>query len=135
MAGLEVGESAARGPAGEQFGAGKPPHRSNDRPGRDRETHGSRKGCLRASSNSTVGISEKCPDLPRSIASLGRHYKDPRTADVSARLVRIQDDVRFASGKYPGQPLNAIARLEPGFWNGSSRRTSWKSRKPWCGMP
>lgn len=54
-------------------------------------------------------------DLPRGVADLYQHFKDPKAADSSGCFTRIDGEVRFAFGKYRGQPLDAVAREQPGY--------------------
>lgn len=46
-------------------------------------------------------------DLPRSPAGLYQHFKDPKVVDSNGCFVRVDGELRFAFGKYRGQPLAA----------------------------
>jgi DNA polymerase-3 subunit epsilon len=54
-------------------------------------------------------------DLPRTAAGLHQYFKNPNSADSSGKFVRIEGELRFAFGKYSGQPLEAVARMKPDY--------------------
>jgi DNA polymerase-3 subunit epsilon len=54
-------------------------------------------------------------DLPRSVPALYQHFKDPQAVDSAGRFVRVRGEIRFAFGKYRGQPLAAVARTKPDY--------------------
>jgi hypothetical protein len=55
-------------------------------------------------------------DLPRDVAGLFQHFKDPNAVDSGGSFVRVADQVRFAFGKYRGQPLDEVARTNRAVW-------------------
>jgi DNA polymerase III subunit epsilon len=54
-------------------------------------------------------------DLPRTAAGLHQHFKDPNAVDSNGRFIQVEGEIRFAFGKFRGQPLDAIARTEPDY--------------------
>jgi DNA polymerase-3 subunit epsilon len=54
-------------------------------------------------------------DLPRDVAGLHQRFKDSKSLDSSGHFVRVQGEIRFAFGKYRGQPLDVIARTKPDY--------------------
>jgi hypothetical protein len=52
------------------------------------------------------------PDLPRGATELSQHFKETSALDVDGFFMRAEDGVRFARGKYRGQPLSAVARAD-----------------------
>lgn len=54
-------------------------------------------------------------DLPATINGLSQHFKDPNAVDSAGKFVRVEGEIRFAFSDYRGQPLDAVARREPGF--------------------
>jgi DNA polymerase-3 subunit epsilon len=54
-------------------------------------------------------------DLPRTVAGLHQHFKSADTVDSSGCFTRVADELRFAIGKYRGQPLNVIAVQKPDY--------------------
>jgi DNA polymerase III subunit epsilon len=57
----------------------------------------------------------KYPDLPHDVASLHQRFTDANTVDSSGFFVRIEGQLRFAIGKYRGQPLAVIAKTKPDY--------------------
>jgi DNA polymerase-3 subunit epsilon len=59
---------------------------------------------------------DRYADLPRSVAGLHDHLRDPRTVDLSEMFTRLSDGrIEFAKGKYKGQLLRDIARNKPDY--------------------
>jgi DNA polymerase-3 subunit epsilon len=54
-------------------------------------------------------------DLPRTVAGLGQHFKNPNAVDSAGNFVRIEGQIRFAFGKYRGRLLDAVAREKPDY--------------------
>jgi DNA polymerase-3 subunit epsilon len=54
-------------------------------------------------------------DLPRSVAGLDQLFKDPRAVDAAGFFTRVNDEIRFAGGKYRGQPLKVVAQTAPDY--------------------
>jgi DNA polymerase-3 subunit epsilon len=54
-------------------------------------------------------------DLPRTVTNLDQHLKNPNAVDSSGNFIRVEGEVRFAFGKYRGQPLDAVARMKPDY--------------------
>jgi DNA polymerase-3 subunit epsilon len=54
-------------------------------------------------------------DLPRTVPGLDQHLKNPNAADSAGHFIRIEGEIRFAFGKYRGQPLAAVARMRPDY--------------------
>jgi DNA polymerase-3 subunit epsilon len=54
-------------------------------------------------------------DLPRSVPALHIHFNDPRSVDSAGCFLRVQGEIRFAFGKYRGQPLAAVVRTKPDY--------------------
>lgn len=55
---------------------------------------------------------EAHPDLPRDVAELDRQF---RGVDVAGCFKRVDGKVIFAFGKYRGQPLRQVAKIDPGY--------------------
>jgi len=55
------------------------------------------------------------PDLPRTVAGLDQHLKNPSAVDSAGNFVRVGGEIRFSFGKYRGQPLDAVARMKPDY--------------------
>ncbi len=54
-------------------------------------------------------------ELPRSVAGLHQHFKDPNSVDSSGSFVRVGGELRFNFGKYRGQPLETVAATKPDY--------------------
>jgi DNA polymerase III subunit epsilon len=54
-------------------------------------------------------------DLPRSVAGLHGLLPSGRLADVAGFFTSVDGELRFAKGKHRGQPVEAVARREPGY--------------------
>jgi DNA polymerase-3 subunit epsilon len=55
------------------------------------------------------------PELPRAAEDLHVHFKDPKAVDSNGRFVRVGNEIRFAFGKYKGQPLAVVASESPDY--------------------
>jgi hypothetical protein len=55
------------------------------------------------------------PDLPRTVAGLDQHLKKPNAVDSAGNFIRVEGEIRFSFGKYRGQPLDEIARMQPDY--------------------
>lgn len=58
---------------------------------------------------------ERYDDLPRGVADLFQHFKDPNEVDSNGFFTRVEGQIRFAQGKYRGQPLHSVARDHPDY--------------------
>jgi DNA polymerase-3 subunit epsilon len=54
-------------------------------------------------------------DLPRTVAGLHLHFIDRDRIDSDGFFIRAEGQVRFAKGKYRGQPLAVIAATKPDY--------------------
>jgi DNA polymerase-3 subunit epsilon len=54
-------------------------------------------------------------DLPRTVAGLDQHLKDPNAVDSIGNFIRVKGEIRFAFGKHRGQPLDTVARSKPSY--------------------
>ncbi len=54
-------------------------------------------------------------DLPRTVAGLHQHLKNPNAVDSAGNFTRVEGQLQFAFGKYRGQPLDAVARTKPDY--------------------
>jgi DNA polymerase-3 subunit epsilon len=54
-------------------------------------------------------------DLPRTVAGLDQHLKNPNAVDSAGHFVRFEGEIRFTFGKHRGQPLEAVARMKPDY--------------------
>jgi DNA polymerase III subunit epsilon len=54
-------------------------------------------------------------DLPRNVAGLHEHLKDPAAVDMDNFFTRAPEGLRFSKGKHRGQPLDAIAQTAPDY--------------------
>jgi DNA polymerase-3 subunit epsilon len=70
---------------------------------------------VRATAEVLDAMLERYADLPRTTAGLHQHFKDPNAVDSSGYFVQVEGQVRFAFGKYRGQPLDAVARAKPDY--------------------
>jgi DNA polymerase-3 subunit epsilon len=55
------------------------------------------------------------PDLPRNVTDLQGHLPSGRLIDVAGFFTSTGGELRFARGKHRGQPVDAVARREPGY--------------------
>ncbi len=55
------------------------------------------------------------PDLPRRVNELDASFRDERSADFEAKLLRVDDQLIFNFGKYRGRGLAEIALEDPGY--------------------
>jgi DNA polymerase-3 subunit epsilon len=58
---------------------------------------------------------EMYDDLPRGVADLWQHFKDPNDVDSNGCFTQVEGQIRFAFGKYRGQPLNTVVREHPDY--------------------
>lgn len=58
---------------------------------------------------------ERYEDLPREVADLFEHLKDPNEVDSSGNFNRVDGQIRFAFGKYREQLLAAVAASNPDY--------------------
>ena len=58
---------------------------------------------------------ERYDDLPRGVADLFQHFKDPNEVDSSGFLTRVEGQIRFVLGKHRGQPLATVAARSPDY--------------------
>ncbi len=54
-------------------------------------------------------------DLPRNVPGLHKHFKEANALDSDGCFVRVEGQIRFAFGKYRGQPLEVIAATKPDY--------------------
>jgi DNA polymerase-3 subunit epsilon len=54
-------------------------------------------------------------DLPRTVAGLHLHFIDRDRIDSDGFFIRTEGQLRFAKGKYRGQPLAVIAATKPDY--------------------
>jgi DNA polymerase-3 subunit epsilon len=54
-------------------------------------------------------------DLPHSTAGLHQHFKEANAVDSSGCFIKVEGQLRFAFGKYRGQPLETIAATKPDY--------------------
>jgi DNA polymerase-3 subunit epsilon len=53
--------------------------------------------------------------LPRTVAGLHQQFVDPGCVDSDGFFARIEGQLRFAKGKYRGQPLEFVATTKPDY--------------------
>src|SRR5262249_2732529 len=53
--------------------------------------------------------------LPREVAELHEHFRDPNAVDSNRCFTRVEGEIRFAFGKHRGQPLDGVARHSPDY--------------------
>jgi len=59
---------------------------------------------------------DRYEDLPRSVAELHDHLRDPKAVDLGEMFTRRADEsIEFAKGKYKGQLLRDIASIKPDY--------------------
>lgn len=57
----------------------------------------------------------KYAELPKTVAGLHQHFKDPNSLDSNNFFTKVQGEIRFNMGKYRGQPLDFIAQTKPDY--------------------
>lgn len=55
------------------------------------------------------------PDLPRDPSGIHEQFRDPNAVDSGGFLTRVEGEIRFANGKFRGQPLTSVAERDPGY--------------------
>jgi DNA polymerase-3 subunit epsilon len=83
--------------------------------GREHDDAHSAAADARATAQVLDAMLARYSDLPRGVADLHAHLKDPRSVDAEGRFTRVEGQVRFAFGKYRGAALDAIARQAPEY--------------------
>ena len=83
--------------------------------GREHENAHSAGGDVVATAEVLDAMLARYSDLPRTIAALHHHFKDPNAVDSNGCFVRVAGQVRFAFGKHRGQALDAVARAKPDY--------------------
>ncbi len=83
--------------------------------GRDHDDAHSAGADVKATAEVLDAMLARYEDLPRSVADLHQHLKDPNAVDSSGCFVRIEGQIRFRFGKHRGQPLDAVARMKPDY--------------------
>ena len=68
-------------------------------------------------------------DLPRTVAGLHQRFTEANTVDSSGFFVRMEGQLRFAMGKYRGQPLAVIARTKPDYLEWMLRQALFEDTK------
>src|SRR5262249_18729814 len=69
------------------------------------------------------------PDLPGSIAGLHQRFHDQKAVDSSGSFVRVEGQVRFAFGKFRGQPLEKVAQIKPDYLEWMLTQTFFEDTK------
>jgi DNA polymerase-3 subunit epsilon len=54
-------------------------------------------------------------DLPRTVAGLNQHLKNPNAVDSDGRFIRVEGVIQFAFGNYRGQSIDTVARTKPDY--------------------
>jgi len=54
-------------------------------------------------------------DLPRGVADLHQHFRDPAAVDSGGFFTRVEGEVRFKLGKHRGEPVEAVAHRHPDY--------------------
>jgi DNA polymerase-3 subunit epsilon len=54
-------------------------------------------------------------DLPRRVADLHQRFEDPNAVDSNGCFTQVGTEIRFAFGKFRGQPLNVVAQKKPDY--------------------
>lgn len=62
-----------------------------------------------------VGILARHPELPAEPRRLVEHFRAMGTVDSEGFFTKIGGEVRFARGKFRGQPLEAVAKNDPSY--------------------
>jgi DNA polymerase-3 subunit epsilon len=70
---------------------------------------------VRATADVLDAMLARYADLPRSMAGLHQQFKAADTCDSSGCFTLVEGQVRFAIGKYRGQPLEVIALQKPDY--------------------
>ncbi len=83
--------------------------------GRDHEGAHSAGADIAATAEVLDAMLARYADLPRSISGLHQHFKEANTIDSSGCFVRVEGQIRFAFGKYRGQPLETVAASKPDY--------------------
>ncbi len=54
-------------------------------------------------------------ELPKNVAGLHQHFRDPSALDSDGFFTKVEGQVRFVKGKYRGQPLDFIAQTKSDY--------------------
>jgi DNA polymerase-3 subunit epsilon len=85
--------------------------------GREHEEEHSAAADARATAAVLDAMLARYPDLPRTVVGLHQHISGEDAVDSEGRFVRVEGQVRFAFGKYRGQPLAFVAANAPDYLN------------------
>ncbi len=83
--------------------------------GREHQAAHSAAGDVEATAEILDAMLARYSDLPRSVAGLHQHFREANALDSNGYFVRVQGQIRFAFGKYRGQPLDTIAATKPDY--------------------
>src|SRR5262249_37578711 len=83
--------------------------------GREHEDDHTAAGDVLATAAVLDAMLARYADLPRDVAGLHAHFKDPDAVDAGGFFTRVAGQIRFAKGKHRGQPLDFIARTSPDY--------------------
>jgi DNA polymerase III subunit epsilon len=82
---------------------------------REHDQAHSAEGDVLATAELLDAMLDRYPSLPIAVEDLHVHFKDPKAVDSNGRFVRINGEVRFAFGKFRGQPILVVAREDPDY--------------------
>ncbi len=83
--------------------------------GRDHKDGHAAAADVRATAAVLDAMLARYDDLPRDVEGLHGRFLDPAALDSSGFFRRWHGAVHFAKGKHRGQPLDAIARIDPTY--------------------
>jgi len=83
--------------------------------GREHESPHAASADVLATANVLDAMLGRYTDLPRTIAGLDQHLKNPNAVDSAGNFVRVDGVIHFAFGKCRGQTLDAVAQVKPDY--------------------
>jgi DNA polymerase-3 subunit epsilon len=83
--------------------------------GREHESAHTATADVQATADILDAMLARYRDLPRSVPGIYQRFSVPGALDANGCFHKINGEVRFAFGKYRGQPLDVIARTKPDY--------------------
>jgi DNA polymerase-3 subunit epsilon len=68
-------------------------------------------------------------DLPKNVMGIHKHFLEPGSIDSGGKFIEVNGEVRFAFGKYRGQPLAYIAATKPDYLEWMLTQTFFEDTK------
>jgi DNA polymerase-3 subunit epsilon len=83
--------------------------------GREHSGAHSASGDVQATAQVLDAMLARYAGLPRTVTGLHQHFVDPGCVDSDGFFARVGGQLRFAKGKYRGQPLDHVAATRPDY--------------------